>query len=882
VKLGEGGMGEVYRARDTRLHRAVAIKVLPDLFAADPDRLARFEREAQTLASLNHPHIAHIYGVEDRALVMELVEGEDLAQRIARGAIPADEAIAIARQIAEALEAAHARGIVHRDLKPANLKLAPDGTVKVLDFGLAKAMTTDPSRAAVENSPTFTSPAMTELGVILGTAAYMAPEQAKGRIVDARADIWAFGCVLYEMLTGRRAFGGEDVTDTIAAIIRSEPDWTLLPRDLSPVLASYLRRCVHKNPRERVQDAGDLRLALSGAFDIPLSSRPPSKDRPRRPILAVVAAAVALAGLAGAITWQLKPERASVPASIRRFTITPGPAPLAIANSNRDIAITPDGSAIIYLSGQGTAREIHVRRLDAVSGTVLRPAPRYYEPTVSPDSQWVAFNDEADYTLRKMSIAGGPIIAIAAVGREMLGATWGADDSIVYATDQGLWRVAAAGGTPVSLAKPDQSRGELAYAWPEFLPDGKTLLFTVRSGAWRGDVIAALDLKSGASKVVVRGATNPRYSRTGHLLYVADGIVRAVAFDPDSVEVRGEAVAVVDGVGAKGSGAADFAISADGTLVYVNGGPAVAQRGLAWIARDGTRQPLNAPRRSYAVARISPDGTRVALDVREQESDIWIWDLKRETLTRFTTSPSFDGLPAWLPDSRRIVFVSGREGGLSPFVQSADGTGEAQPLFKSTLSDNPTSITRDGKWLIFRRDVSNTLKQGVSDILMAPLDGREKPTPLLAGPATELNGEVSPDGRWLAYDSDESGVPEVYVRPFPQIQGGRWQITNGGGGHAAWDPNGRGMYYVSPDARLFFASWSATPAPSVGAPTPIETSAIYEAIAPRSFDVAPDGKRLLVIEPINTGPLDAPSVTVVLNWVEDLKRMAGSGSHPPR
>jgi serine/threonine-protein kinase len=894
-KLGEGGMGEVYRAQDTKLHRDVALKVLPHLFAGDQERLARFEREAQTLASLNHPHIAQIYGLVElppeggshslsagHALVMELVEGEDLAQRVSRGAIPPDEAIPIARQIAEALEAAHARGIIHRDLKPANIKLAPDGAVKVLDFGLAKAMTADPSRAPAVNSPTFTSPAMTELGMILGTAAYMAPEQAKGRVVDARADIWAFGCVLYEMLTGHRAFEGEDVTDTIAAIMRSEPDWALLPPNLSPVVATYMRRCVQKNPRDRVQNAGDLRLALSGAFDIQGPIQPPSKGRSRLPIPAAVAAAIGLAALAATIAWQLKPEPAAAPGNTRRFTVTPGPAPLAIANSNRDIAITPDGTALVYIAGQGSAREIYVRRLDAVTAAPLRPALRYYEPTISPDSQWVAFNDEADYTLRKTSLAGGPVMAIAPVGREMLGATWGADDTIVYATDQGLWRVAASGGTPVSLAKPDPLRGEEAYAWPEFLPDGKTVLFTVRSGGRSGSVIAALDLKSGVSKTVVRGATNPRYSRTGHLLYVVDGTVRAVPFDTKAVEARGEAIAIADGVGAKGSGAADFTISADGTLAYVNGGAAAAQRRLVWIARDGSRQPLNAPPRSYALARISPDGTRVALDVREQESDIWIWDLKRETLTRFTTDPSFDGLPVWMPDSRRIVFGSSRQGALFPFVQSADGTGDALPVFKSTVADNPTSITPDGKWLIFRHDVGTAVTQGLSDIMMVPIDGREKPRPLLAGQANELNGEVSPDGRWLAYESDESGVLEVYVRPFPQVQGGRWQISNGGGSHAAWDPGGRGVYYVGLDGRLLFASWSATTAPSVGVPVPIATPAIYEAIAPRSFDVAPDGKRLLVIELIQTGPLEAPSLTVVLNWAEELKRASAAASRQAR
>jgi Tol biopolymer transport system component/predicted Ser/Thr protein kinase len=877
AKVGAGGMGEVYRARDTKLNRDVAIKVLPDVFARDPDRLARFAREAQTLASLNHPHIAHIYGVEDRALVMEFVEGEDLAQRIARGAVPVDEAIVMARQVADALEAAHGRGIVHRDLKPANVKVAPDGTVKVLDFGLAKAIAPDPALPGMENSPTFTSPAMTQIGVILGTAAYMAPEQAKGRAVDRRADLWAFGCLLYEMLTGRRAFPGEDVTDTIALIMRGEPDWALLPRDLPPVVAAYLRRCLQKNPRDRVQDAGDLRLALSGAFDPPGSDQSPPRGRSRWALPAMAAAALVLAALAAAAAWQFKPAPANASQRTRRFTITPGPATLAVATTNRDVAITPDGTAVIYIAGQGSARQFYIRRMDATVQTALGPALRCYEPIVSPDGQWVAFNDEADYTLRKMSLAGGPPMTVAPVGGEVLGATWGSDDTIVYATDQGLWRVPAAGGTPVRVAKPDASRGEVLYAWPEFLTDATTVLFTIRSTARGGDVIAARDLRSGTTKVIVRGATGARYSRTGHLLYVADGTIRAVRFNRDTLQVEGEAVVIAQNVDAKARGAGDFALSGDGTLVYVNGGAAAAQRRLVWIDRDGRRQPIDAPLHAYAIARISPDGTRAALDVRDQQSDIWIWDFKGERLTRFTTDPSFDGLPVWLRDGRRIVFGSNRQGGLYPFVQAADGTGEPQLLFETSRAMNPTSVTPDGKLLILRRDAGQTSTQASTDIVMGALDDHAQPRTLLGGSANELNGEVSPDGRWLAYESDESGTFEVYVRPFPQVQEGRWQISNAGGVHPAWQPDGRGIYYVDTGGRLRLASWTITPGPSVGAPTVLETPPLYEGLAPRSFDISPDGRRILVIEPANAGPADAPSMTVVLNWLEEVKRRGVGG-----
>jgi serine/threonine-protein kinase len=510
--------------------------------------------------------------------------------------------------------------------------------------------------------------------------------------------------------------------------------------------------------------------------------------------------------------------------------------------------------------------------MDGIVPTVLGAGLRCYEPTVSPDGQWIAFNDEADFTLRKMSLAGGPALSIAPTGREMHGATWGSDDTIVYATDQGLWRVPAGGGTPVSIAKPDHSRGEVFYAWPEFMPDASTVLFTVRSAGRGGDVISALDLKTGATKVIVRGGSSPRYSRTGHLVYVSDGTLRAVALDRDTLQAQGEAVVIAQGVESKSRGAGDFALSADGTLVYVNGGAAAAQRRLVWIDRSGTRQPLNLPLRSYAMARISPDGTRIALDIRDQQSDIWIWDVKGERLTRFTTDPSFDGLPVWLRDGRRIAFGSSRQGGIFPFVQSADGAGEPKLLSDSSNPANPISATPNGKWLILRRDAGLTSTQASVDIEMVALDNQAPPVPLLTGRANELNGEVSPDGRWLAYESDESGTSEVYVRPFPEVQAGRWQISNGGV-HPAWDPvAGRAVYYADSDGRLRVVSWTAGPSPSVGTPTVIETPPLYEALAVRSFDISPDGKRILVIEPVSTGTSDAPSLTVVLNWPEEFTR----------
>jgi serine/threonine-protein kinase len=876
AKLGEGGMGEVYRARDPKLHREVAIKVLPGLFASDPARLIRFEREAQTLAALNHPHIAQIYGVIEHpaALVMEFVDGETLAQRLARGPLPVEDALPLARQIAAALETAHRRGIIHRDLKPANIMLTGEGVVKVLDFGLAKAL--DPvfdataAPAAMANSPTFTSPA-TQLGVVLGTAAYMAPEQAKGKDVDRRVDVWAFGCVFYEMLTGRRPFAGEDVTDVIAAIMRDEPDWSRLPRGreaLPPAAERYLQRCLHKNPAERVQDMGDVRLALNGAFDAVPAASGPAASAPRWNAWSL-AAAILLAIAAGAIAgWALKrlPPQPSAP--VRRLTIAPSPS-IAIANNNRDLAITPDGRTIVYFALQGAFRQLFARPMDALVPTVLSDARGCFEPTVSPDSQWVAFSDEQSFTLRKVSLSGGSATTIASIRREMRGASWGDDDAIVYATTEGLWRVPASGGTPTSIARPDPSRGETEYSWPEVLPGSGAIVFTITPLGTGDKAVAVRDLKSGATKVLIHGATNPHYSRTGHLLYVWEGALRAVRFDTGTLAIHGTPVTVAENVPAKAAGAADAVVSGDGTLAYIAGAER-AERRLVWIDRDGARTVLPAPLRSYAIARISPDGARIALDVREQLVSIWIWEIARQTLTRLTDTPLFDGMPLWSHDGRRIIFASGRNGTQQIFTQAADGSTPAQQLFADEKLAQPSSLTPDGSHLLYRSDARGVPN---SDIMMVPLQGTIAPSPVLTSPANELNAEVSPDGHFLAYQSNESGTEEVWVRPFPNVQNGRWQISVKGGTKPAWAAGGRELYYVSPDDHLFRVDVTLQPAFQASAPKPAIETPIWARQGPRTYDVSPDGRRLLIIEPLGNAQSTTTTITVVLGEGDELKRL---------
>jgi serine/threonine-protein kinase len=890
-RIGVGGMGEVYRARDTRLHRDVAVKIVSGAFAEDADHRARFRREAELLASLNHPNVAHVYGLEEAvassgasAIVMELVLGSTLADRLASGPLPVDEALKVARQIAAALEAAHSQGIVHRDLKPANVKVRNDGAVKVLDFGLAKAVETargsgpfNPAQGSglTAQADLTNSPTVTQQGIVLGTAAYMSPEQARGKLTDKRVDIWAFGCVLYELLSGRRAFAGADMAETIAAVMRGEPDWAALPASTPTTIQMFLRRCLEKDPADRVHDIADVRLALGGAFDPPAGAaiRPARLRRSR--LVAMAVGAIALAAAVGAIAWTFKP--ATPPSAVRRFRVTTAPAVLAIANTNRDIAVTPAGTAVVYFAGQGADRQMYVRQLDAIDGTTLRQADRFFEPFVSPDGRWVAFIDETDLTLRKVPLAGGPPVTIARVGREMLGGTWGADDTIVFAmneTGSGLRRVPAAGGTPTTLTTPRQDEGEVMHSWPVFLPGGRTVLYTVRSGALANEFrIDALDVATGERKVIIRNATNPRYSPSGHLVFAIENSLRAVRFDPSRLEVSGDPVPVVDGVLTKASGGASFDLASDGTLAYVSGSNYIPRR-LVWVDRAGRREAIAAPLRGYIVARLSPDGTRAALDVRDQQSDIWIWDFAREALTRVTSDPAVDSNPVWLPDGRTIVYTSARTGVQVIFSQNADGGGLATQLTNGPNPQISRSVSRDGSRLFFDEYGTNR-SEDLMSLEMAP---PRRVLPLLQTPANERNGEISPDGRWIAYSSDESGRHEIYVRPHPNLEARRWQISVDGGAQPAFSRRGDEIFFLGRAGRMMVSQirtsgeFSASPPRTLLDPQYYaQESAVNAIITARGYDISPDGRRFLMIESAEA-PVNAAGIVVVLNWTEELKR----------
>ncbi len=893
--LGAGGMGEVYRAHDTKLGRDVAIKVLPESFADDPERLARFDREARTLASLNHPNIGQIHGFEGSdgtaALVMELVEGPTLADRIAQGPIPVDDALSIAKQIAEAVEAAHEQGIVHRDLKPANVKVRPDGIVKVLDFGLAKALEpVSAGRTDATASPTITSPAMmTRVGVILGTAAYMSPEQAKGHAADKRSDIWAFGCVFFEMVTGRRAFEGEDIPETLAAVLRGEPDWTALPANVSPALVALLRGCLDKDRRRRIADLAIARYIIDRESDAVTAVAVSPASTIRRAVSILVAIA-AVAGIAAYATFTL--TRVSAPTlPLARFTI-------ALPTGHR---ITRAGAHMVTLSADGTRlaytanQQLYLRAMDQLEPTPIRGTGVFDQagrPFFSPDGRWIAFWQDGQ--LKKISITGGAPLELCAAEIPW-GVSWTSDNTILYGqSDQagegaeGIWRVSSEAGKPEHVVKVEP--GQIAHG-PQLLPGRHAILFTLvaRRGEWDTAQIVVQSLDSGRRNVVVERGTDARYVPTGHLVYALNGTLFAVPFDVTRLTVTGDAVPLVEDV-AQSNVTAHFALSNQGALVYV---PRDAlpenqqrQRTLVWVDRQGREVPIKGvPPRMYFYPRLSPDGTRIALDVRDEARDIWIWNLARETLERLTLERTFEQYGVWTSDGKTVIYASSTgEGAGAPrglFRRPSDGTGTPEPLIPGTVAQFPSTVTPDGTALIFlvQAPPSKLETRSGSDVYLMPLAGEHQSRPLLAKAFDELNAEISPNGQWLAYESNESGQFEIYVRPFPNVDAWKQQVSTAGGRQPLWARNGQELFYESMDTLMR---------------VPIRTGSTFERGTPdkvfdrpqlfrppgsgwgRMYDVSADGKQFLMIKETSLADERPPSPRFVLvqNWFEELKRLA--------
>jgi len=884
-------MGLVYRARDTKLNRDVALKVLPDSFASDPDRLARFTREAQTLASLNHPNIAQIHGLEEsgsvRALVMELVEGDDLSQRIAKGVIPIDDALPIAKQIADALEAAHEQGIIHRDLKPANIKVRSDGTVKVLDFGLAKAM--EPAAGWSPNmsmSPTITTPAMTHAGMILGTAAYMSPEQARGKTVDKRADIWAFAAVLYEMLTGRRAFADEDVSLTLSKVLQREPDFDALPSSVPARVIHVIRVCLRKDPKQRVGDIRDVRLALEGAFETaaPQTAALPAVAPPRSVVArALPAAAAVLIVALGIALWAPWRSEKPVDRPLVRLDVDLG-ADAAFPNVNNSngtsVAISPDGMRLVFVSGNPP--RLFNRRLDQPAATELSGTQGASRPFFSPDGQWVGF--AVGNKVNKISIEGGPVVPVGGVDGIFAGASW-ADDGSIFVGDpggKGLLQLPDAGGAAKILAPND---GAVVNVEPQALPGGKAVLFVAGNASIGVDsyTIEVLTLADGHRKVVARGGQTARYlassGGTGHLVYVNRATFFAIPFDLATLETRGTAVPVLDDVAyTPQTNASLFAVSRAGTLIYRRArSAAAAMTTMQWIsASDGVtskKEPLRATPGAYQLPRLSPDGKRIALVISEgANADIWVFDPQRDTLTRLT----FGGVnlsPTWSPSGQYIVFAKPGQG---IFQARADGASQPQPLTPSGIPQLPWSFTPDGKqlayfdrqiWTVALEDQGGRLRAGT-------------PEPFLKSTFNDQAPSISPDGRWLAYHSNESGKNEVYVRAFPPSatsSGGKWQVSNNGGILPHWSRTGHELVYQSAD-QVMTVSYTVNGTTFI-ADKPRVWIASLSGASGYGWDLAPDGKRVVALIPEGIAKAPPPEHEIVMlqNFADELRRRVPLG-----
>jgi serine/threonine protein kinase/Tol biopolymer transport system component len=914
--LGAGAMGEVYRACDTKLNREVALKVLPELFARDPDRLARFKREAQLLATLNHPNIAAIYGLEEsngaQALVLELVDGPTLGDRIARGPIVLAEALTIARQIAEGLEAAHDKGIIHRDLKPANIKIARNGMVKVLDFGLAKVWDAAP-QSDLSRSPRLTA---TDIGerTIMGSPAYMSPEQARGQSLDRRTDIWSFGCVLYEMLAGRAPFAGDTISDTFAAILEHEPDRTMLPADTPLPIRRLLRRCLEKDRRGRLDSAAGARLEIDDAIASPAGETLELVPTPSRRLTPVAIAALAgVAVIAALVVWTLMRSMPVAAVPPARFAIVPPPEPrLNVSGPDRDIAFSPDGRRLVYRAGgsdtYGSA--LMVRAIDQLDAQPVADVRAAYAPFFSPDGQWIGFFERT--VLKKVSITGGPVITLCQVSGVPLGASWGDDNTIAFATNSprtGLWRVSADGGEPTVLTTPDPAQHERNHAFPSVLPRGRGVLFTIEiatAGQADSSQVAVLDRKTGQRKILIRGGGDAQYVETGHLIFATAGALRTVRFDPVRLEVLSDPVTVVEHVMIKPSGAANYAVSGPGTLVYMPGGTGeeIPMRSLVWVDRKGHEERINAPLRAYGPPRVSPDGTRLAIAILDPDNtEIWIWDFARETLRRLTFAPGMDGLPVWTPDSRRIIFMSDRAGALNLYSQAADGTGTVDRLTTSASPQWPTSITPDGTG-VFGFDnepkKASPVTGRTGGVILVPLtspanrlifeSAQASPRPGV-GPSPGVSppsegtvvqhlfhgvfAEISPDGRYLAYQADEGGRYEVYVRPFPQVDRGRWQISTGGATRPVWARNGRELFYLDASSALTAVPVGTSgPTFTFGGPSKLFDTKYVEPNPARHYDASSDGQRFLMIKDRADGNPNATpaSMVVVQNWFEELKQ----------
>ncbi len=882
-KLGEGGMGEVWRAEDTKLGREVALKMLPSGFADDPDRLARFEREARVLASLSHANIAGIHGIEEsdgqRFLVMEIAEGEPLNERIARGPFSVEEAARVAVQIAQALESAHESGVVHRDLKPANVVLSPEGKVKVLDFGLAKALAPEGVSGVggeLSMSPTLTQ-AMTQAGVLLGTAGYMSPEQARGKPVDRRADIWAFGCVLYEMLTGRRTFDGETATDVLGAIVHKEPELDKLPADVPQRIRRLLEQCLQKDATMRLQSIGDARIALQEWLENPeaVVREEPSSSPGWMPWVAAAIAGVLGIALGAFFFRGAEPE----PPPVRRFTVELAEHRLMTGRGAAAV-ISPDGKRLAIQANAGNRGVLYLRALDQLEPVQVAEGPSGswpHDPFFSPDSQWMAFFTDTE--LKKMPVTGGSPITLADVGRPR-GGDWSRDGRIVFSpgSDTGLSVVAASGGEVTQITEvPDN--GTEAHRYPQWLPGDKAVLFTsvTPGGAPNVEVV---ELSSGERRVVNQGGSYGRYVPTGHVLFVDGAAVFAQPFDVDRLEATGSPMPVLEGVESQPlDGQAQYSVAADGTLLYVPGSDDVATFSIAWADRRGDLEPLWDEEGLYGTPRLSPDGRKLAVAVERQGNfDIWVYDLAREVPTRITFGEGYDADPVWSPDGRFIAFASDRDGPVAAYRTRSDGTGEAELLLESGEIEFPAPIdwSADGERLVL---VTPSKIGSGNDLFFLAADGSGEIEPFLDSSFDESDAAFSRDGRFIAYLSTKSGRPEIYVDALDGD--GHWQISDGGGWQPQWSGNSRELFFRTMEGLEVVTLSYAGGDLEVGRPELLFGEVFGGPSGVRvpgylfyDYDVTAEGDRVVVFPRGQTGDEpDDRTALLVTGWLGELERL---------
>ena len=862
-------MGEVYRARDTRLKRDVAIKILPAAFARDPDRIARLQREAEVLATLNHPNIAAVYGFEDTpvatGIVLELVEGPTLADRLVSGAVPIDESLTIAKQIADALEAAHDKGVIHRDLKPANIKVTSAGQVKVLDFGLAKIAEASAVAGSSSTYPLSMSPTRavqaTSAGLILGTAGYMSPEQARGKAVDRRSDIWSFGCVLFEMLTAKPVFEtGETVSDAVAAILTREPDWNALPAHLSPAIRRLLRRCLEKDPDRRLHHIADARLEIADAMSAPASESTLARPHVRSTWMRVVpwaVAAVAL-GVAAFALWTSGASRSSAPSPVRRLELML-PADVEMFAGVQSLAISADGSKIAFIGVRSGGRQVYLRALDQFEAVPVQGSDGATGCFFSPDGRSLGVVSNQG-VIRTIALSDGLVTTVTDGANFLYGESWGNDDRIVFVRNGTLWQIPRSGGSATQLTKLGQ--GETLHSQPRHLPGGQTLLFSVSSGDQRR--VDALVIATGERRRVLERGALPMYAASGHLVFARDGELLAAPFDAGRLAVTGVAARALERVPAQLQGIPSIDISPSGTVAYA---PTTAVSRLVSVSRQGAEQPLNETARNYANPRLSPDGTRLLV----QAGDLWVQDLARSNFSRLASRDAvLNAFPSWLPDGHRVIYRS--PSGLR--IQDAEGGSQGQILSTTSDYDYAVSVGNDGDTVVLLRSTQETSFDILSLSLRDPANVRT----LIKTPAYEGGARLSPDGRWLAYVSNESTQNEVYLRPFPSVDR-RWTISTQGGSQPVWNRNGKEIFYRNGD-KMMAVDITTTPEVKLSTPRVLfeQRYAFGSGITIANYDVTPDGQRFIMVKDENGGG----RLNVVFNWFSDLARLApasrGGGS----